>query len=364
MKVKVYGAGSIGNHLAHAARCMGWDVTICDPDSGALKRTKEQIYPQRYGAWDEGIKLCENKDAPKGGFDMIFLGTPPDIRFRLARECLEERPRLMQLEKPLCGPNLKDAQELFEDVAKTDTLMCVGYDHVLGRATEMAENLWLEGRWGNVETLDVEFREHWGGIFSAHPWLTGPQETYLGHWQRGGGASGEHSHATNMWQHFAHRLNAGRIIEVTAQMEMVTVGDAQYDKLCAMTVKTEKGLLGRVVQDVVTKPPRKWARIQCEGGYIEWQCGGRPDGDVVRYQRDGYACGETFVPKKRPDDFILEMQHFNKLLKKETTLDQSAISLQRGLDTALVIAAAHKSFQEKRTVTIDYSKGYRLEAIR
>ncbi len=30
---------------------------------------------------------------------------------------------------------------------------------------------------------------------AAHPWLAGPQDSYLGFWRRGGGASGEHSHA-------------------------------------------------------------------------------------------------------------------------------------------------------------------------
>ena len=32
-KVKIYGAGSIGNHLAYACRSKGWDVTLCDIDT-------------------------------------------------------------------------------------------------------------------------------------------------------------------------------------------------------------------------------------------------------------------------------------------------------------------------------------------
>ena len=57
MKVKIIGAGSIGNHLGHAARQLGWDVTIVDIDPLALKRTKESIYPSRYGEWDKNIIL-------------------------------------------------------------------------------------------------------------------------------------------------------------------------------------------------------------------------------------------------------------------------------------------------------------------
>ena len=38
--VKIFGAGSIGNHLAHASRSLGWNVTICDVDQAALDRTR------------------------------------------------------------------------------------------------------------------------------------------------------------------------------------------------------------------------------------------------------------------------------------------------------------------------------------
>jgi Trk K+ transport system NAD-binding subunit len=58
MKAKVIGAGSIGNHLSNALRVLGHDVTLCDVDPAALQRTKTEIYPTRYGAWDEEIDLC------------------------------------------------------------------------------------------------------------------------------------------------------------------------------------------------------------------------------------------------------------------------------------------------------------------
>jgi 3-hydroxyacyl-CoA dehydrogenase len=67
-KVKVFGAGSIGNHLSNASRAMGWSVDMCDVDDAALARTKNDIYPGRYGKWDESIRLFNNKDAPKVTF--------------------------------------------------------------------------------------------------------------------------------------------------------------------------------------------------------------------------------------------------------------------------------------------------------
>ena len=89
MKVKIFGAGSIGNHLAQASRRMGWSVDICDTDRDALVRTKNDIYPARYGGWDEQISLYEVKDAPVGGYDYIFIGTPPDSHISLATEAVK-----------------------------------------------------------------------------------------------------------------------------------------------------------------------------------------------------------------------------------------------------------------------------------
>ena len=63
-KVKIFGAGSIGNHLAHASRCLNWDVDICDTDKEALDRTKYQIYPNRYGKWDKAIGLYKDDQIP------------------------------------------------------------------------------------------------------------------------------------------------------------------------------------------------------------------------------------------------------------------------------------------------------------
>ena len=169
--VKIHGAGSIGNHLANASRRMGWGVTLCDLDPSALKRTREEIYPARYGQWDDAIQLCTSAEAPQGGFDLIFIGTPPDSHMRLALQAIQEKPQALLIEKPLCTPELEHADELYRLARETGTKVFVGYNHVVSAVADKAVEL-IPGL-GDTETLDVEFREHWGGIFTAHPWLDG-----------------------------------------------------------------------------------------------------------------------------------------------------------------------------------------------
>lgn len=360
-RIKIYGAGSIGNHFAHASRRLGWEVTVCDVSPAALERMKQQIYPSRYEHWDESIRLYLNQDAPVGGFDYIFIGTPPEFHLPLALQSLEESPTAVIVEKPVCPPSLVLAQELWESSQERGARVYVGYDHVVGKATRKAEELISSGELGEIQTLDVEFREHWGGIFAAHPWLDGPADSYLGFWEKGGGASGEHSHAINLWQHFAHHVGAGRVLEVDARLRYVNEGPACYDDLCLLNLRTEQGLVGRVVQDVVTKPHRKRARIQGTEGAIEWICNYNPEGDAVRLLRPGKPDEILPFPKRRPDDFIRELEHIEADLR--TPGGDSGIGLDRGLDTMLVVAAAHRSEQEGRRIRLEYEQGYTLDAL-
>jgi predicted dehydrogenase len=116
-----------------------------------------------------------------------------------------------------------------------------------------------------------------------------------------------------------------------------------------------------VVQDVVTRPPRKRARIQGTEGAIEWICNFSPEGDAVRLLRAGKPEELISLPKRRPDDFVRELEHIEADLRSPAS--DSAIRLERGLDTMLVVAASHRSEQQGRRVRLDYDQGYSLEAL-
>ncbi len=362
-RVKVFGAGSIGNHLANASRRKGWEADICDTDSAALDRTREMIYPGRYGKWDSSIGLYTNDKAPVGNYDLIVIGTPPDSHMQLARQAVKEKPKAILVEKPVCTPDLSGAQALYEEAAAAGVKLFVGYDHAVSKSAMMVSHLLSEQAIGPLDTLDVEFREFWGGIFAAHPWLAGPADTYLGFWKRGGGACGEHSHALNLWQSFAFAAGAGRITEVSAKLQYVDDGKVDFDKLCLVELRTENGLLGRVVQDVVTRPTRKWGRAQGAKGYIEWLCGVKPGTDTVILGKDACEISTTEIHKTRPDDFVEELNHIEAVLDSGD-MAKSPIAIERGLDSMLIVAACHKSSAEGRTVKIDYSPGYVESAIK
>jgi predicted dehydrogenase len=149
---------------------------------------------------------------------------------------------------------------------------------------------------------------------------------------------------------------------MSAFMDIVADGTVNYDRICLMNVKTEQGIVGDIVQDVVTEPAQKAARIQGTNGFLEWVVNLDGDHDAVRYwDGDGDVQEETFR-KSRPDDFKREIDHIEDILNGKDP-SGSPLSLERGLETMLVIAAAHLSHRHRRTVRIDYERGYRPESI-
>ena len=361
-KIKIYGAGSIGNHHAHAARTLGWQVDICDNDPKALERTKSMIYPERYGKWDKAIGLFTTNSVPKNIYDYIIIGTPPKTHIKIALDCLKEKPKAILIEKPLCDPSLKNANLLYKLSKKDRVPVFVGYDHAVSKAAIEFAKLLKKGLVGKLMTLDVEFREFWGGIFSAHPWLSGPKDSYLGYWKKGGGSTSEHSHAINLFQYLAGQSQLGKVTEISAKLQYVKNKHIDYDAIALINLKTQRGIIGRVVQDVITEPKRKWVRAQGTKGSIELECGIDGNNDMITLAQKNKKEVKIIIKKSRPDDFIEELRHMDSVVSKE--IKESPILLQEALDTMLIIAGVHKSAKKNRTISLDYSRGYNKKAIK
>ena len=270
------------------------------------------------------------------------------------------RSKVIMIEKPLSTPDMEGCQELFKLSKQKGVFVTCSFNHTLTPNTNMASDLISDGLIKNGKSIHVRWLEHWGGIFDAHPWLDGPQDSYLGFSDRGGGACGEHSHGISIWQHFSHLLNQGKISEVTSTMKIV---NDTYDETTQILVKSENGIIGTIIQDVVTNPPVKKARIQGEDGYLEWIVNYSDSEDALMWTGDHGRPRCTPFFKSRPDDFKWEIEHIEDILDNKTDRDSSPISLERGLDVMLVIAAAHLSNETGKKVKIDYKKGYSLEAL-
>jgi predicted dehydrogenase len=293
----VVGAGSAGNHMAHAATQNGWLVSMYDIDPKAIQRTITTVYPSRYGLWDGDIIIEEKMT----GANVIYIATPPETHCKLAIEAIELKPDLILIEKPLAN-NLHEVSHLMNSPIP----ILVGYNHRF--------------RYQDVprfsKTLSVRFRENWKYILGAHPWLNNPSDSYLGFSKRGGGALFEHSHAINLWQMFAEKSGAGKVKSVFCTQKWH--GDC--DIASYLHLKTDQGLIGDVIQDCVADPPEKVVVA---------------DGIVYDYTRTS-------------TDFLEEVKHLEKVINGF----ESPISLQYAYETLWIINAAQQSAKSGEWVDI------------
>ena len=339
--VKVVGAGSIGNHLAHACRQLDWNVTIVDVDSNALERAQTLIYPGRYGIWDSKISVAEASEVEGVHFDLVIVGTPPDTHLEVATaELRSATPRVMLIEKPLSHPDRDIVAKFLHHVSKNKTRVLVGYNQRLKPNTQKFLEVASEERLGGLLSLSARMLESWDGILKAHSWLVSETDSYLAYTERGGGSLLEHSHALNLFLHFADQLGQGIAESVLAEIDWENHDFGRYDSNTLLRLRMSSGLEAIVQQDVRTWPADKSAEAIFENGRLKWTMGEISD-EVHLLEPSGELRSSWEFPKTRPDDFLPEIAHVGQLLTGE--VEDSPISLEAGVDVMEVVLAALSS---------------------
>lgn len=197
-KILIFGAGSIGNHMAYACRKLNLDVCVTDIDFSALDRMKNRIYPKRYGSWDKKINLIyyDKVFKIKNKYDLIIIGTPPATHINLYYQCKNKLNfSKILIEKPLTFYNDKNLKK-FEKENFRNKVFC-GYNHSVSKSFKYFLTV-LKKKNYKIKSIEVNWRESWHGILKAHFWLKNEFSSYLGNVKNGGGALQEHSHGLHL----------------------------------------------------------------------------------------------------------------------------------------------------------------------
>lgn len=350
LSAKVIGAGSIGNHLTHALRTLGVQVTMVDVDEDALERTRNVLYPERYGSFDASIRLAHPNHVGDASFDLCVIGTPPDTHVEIAARELALGHRALLIEKPLASPGLDTLRRFASLVQESPTRVLVAYNQRLKHNTTAFLELARENDLGNLVSISGRMREDWAGILEAHPWLSGATESYLGHTARGGGALYEHSHAIDFALFIAHELGQGRPTAVEARLDTVEHDTGSYDKEAALSITMASGLTVNAVQDLFTWPADKSLDAVFSRGELRWEMHG--DYDSVHISSAGSDSVITKFPKTRPDDFLPEIAHVIELLTSKVDV-VSPLDFSEALHTSWTLEAALASNESGSPVAIE-----------
>ena len=304
MKCLIFGAGSVGAHHCFAARERNFEVVVVDPNPDALKRFETEIYPQRYGYFDEEVTLTTSRASlPQDYLEVAtwVIGSPPDTHHTLLEEATKCNANLVLIEKPLSGPNDERFAAALNSAKARGIRILVGYNLLMSGAVSKARDIVKSEEFGPLRHINVAINESWQGILNAHPWLASANDSYLGFTNRGGGALYEHSHGVSLAVHFLKLAQPNRRISVSGA-EMTFNG--LYDEIS--TLLLSNGTISSVVvQDVLSSPPKKQIRLQCSSGLIVTTLNHKGTNDLVEvFDHQGLAKRIDFK-KTRKDDFAV-----------------------------------------------------------
>ena len=187
---------------------------------------------------------------------------------------------------------------------------------------------------GQIKFIRSNFRENWDGIMNAHPWLRGPDDSYLGFIELGGGALFEHSHGLDLFLYVTKLLKISDIKIKSVNFAVKNEGGSIYDENVVINFKSGQKILGTVEQNVFTYPPEKILEIEFERAKIIWFTSENESGTkVINYK--GQLIDELLYPKQRKDDFYPEMNHVKDVI--ENNLIDSPISIENVKPTQIML---------------------------
>ena len=281
--VLIFGAGSIGNHMANACLKLKFNVFVTDISTKALTRMKEEIFIKRYGKWNNSIRLIEYDRVfqLKEKFKLIIIGTPPKTHYQLFKNCKKKLVyENILIEKPLCS--FKQNFFISSKDLKNTNLFC-GYNHSVSPSINYLFKKIEKVSPDQLEFIDIQWREGWRGIMNAHFWLKNERDTYLGNYKDGGGAIQEHSHGLHLSVCLMSKFfNDKYKIENKRVLFSKKVKNKVYDKYSSIIFYHKEKKLNLEL-DLFSLYPRKEINIYLKNNKsISWIHNYKKNNDLVR----------------------------------------------------------------------------------
>ncbi len=257
-KILIFGSGSIGTHHANAAISLNCEVFITDKKKSQLKNMRENIYPGRYGKWNNKIQCISynNIFKLKHNFDIIIIGVPPSNHLDLIKLCQKRlKFKKILVEKPLCVFN-----QNYNFLKKKDLknkVFC-GFNHSISKSfshfiKNLSKNLIKNN--SKIE-INIDWKESFKLVLKAHPWIASLDKSYLSNYKIGGGVSHEYSHAIHFLIILKEILFKSKNLLFKKKIHFKKVGKFEYDKSVILTYYNEKKKLTLILNSI-NNPPLK-----------------------------------------------------------------------------------------------------------
>lgn len=332
MKFLVVGLGSMGKRRVRNLQFLKErDIVGFDPRADRRAETAEKYGIQVFGSFEDAMALQP---------DALVISTPPELHFQYAKQAIEAGKHFFS-EVGVGTEGIDPLIQMTKGKSLVAAPSCTLRFHPL---VAMIKNVVDSGELGNILT----FSSHSGQYLPDwHPW-----ESYEDFWvsKRQTGACREQFVLEAIWLTWI----LGPIQAISCFKNKLTTLDTDIDDSYQMIVRLEKGRLGHLMLDVVSRVPCRSGRLFSEEGVLEWSL-------TEKYVRVYTASNKQWRELKEPEHqtekgyihaekmYIDEMNHFVKAIRGEATW-MYPLTADRQIQEAL--EAADQSAETGKTILL------------
>jgi predicted dehydrogenase len=330
--VLIFGAGSIGNHMAHAARKLKLNVYVTDIKNDSLVLMKQVVYKKRYGFWDDKIKIIEYKNVfnLKNYFDLIIIGTPPQSHIKTFFKIKNKlKYNKILIEKPLT--NFKNNLKIFADNKYSiRNKVFIGYNHSISESFLFFIELLKKKNKSELNEINVVWKESWKKIMDAHFWLKKLNKSYISRTRHGGGALHEHSHGLHI---LILLLNAFKIKIKKIKKNIFYNKKLKYDESVNLDF-IEDNILINYNTNLISYKIKKKVMVSGNNFSISWINNFKKNFDAVIFSNKNITKIYKFK-KTRSSEFQNEIKYLLNIKKKDVI--KSNLNISHGIEVMNLI---------------------------
>jgi predicted dehydrogenase len=315
-KVLIVGAGSIGCRHIQCLKEIGVaDVFVCEPGEVNMKAVRSRF--------DIAGAFTNLAEAIKTTYDGVIVCVPNHLHAAVAVPIIE-RGMPVLLEKPI-EVDLASAQKINEAVNNYNVVCQIGYCLRFSSAMEQIRAIIDSGTLGKVFCADVTVGQY------LPDWRPGVdyRKVYSAIKSQGGGVCLDISHELDYFRWFF-----GEPVHVQSHVQKVSGLEIEVEDVAETIVITDRGTVGRIHLDYLSRISRRRLSIIAEKGNIEY--------DFITGILDVYEAGSEFWKRclcneDRNAMYNKQLRHFMDCVKNKYRPLVDAADAIKTLEFALKI---------------------------
>jgi predicted dehydrogenase len=288
-RVLVVGAGSIGRRHIQCLKELGVaDVFVCEP----VEANQKQVCSM----FDIREIFVDLAEAFKNTYDGVIVCVPNHLHAAVTVPIIEKGLPVL-LEKPI-EVDLAAAHKINEAANKHNIVCQIGYCLRFNGAMEQIHGIIKDGTLGKVWCADMMVGQY------LPDWRPGVdyRKMYSAIKSQGGGVCLDISHELDYF-----RWLFGEPVHIQSQVQKISGLEIEVEDVAETIVRTDRGTIGRIHLDYLSRAPRRKLCIVAEKGNVEY--------DFVRGMLEVYEAGSDFWKRRLCNEdrnvmFKKQLRHF------------------------------------------------------